>query len=538
MSNSIDSSFQNAIPGSFTATAQSLDITSSNGSTQLIQVSGTWTGSLLVQGSNDDINFFTVFALNEVDKKLSTSITVNGAYSANTTGFQYFRLRSNGTWTGTANVIVYGSDSSSLIQTQSVLRDVLGNPIGSTNNRLNVDVKISKDNGQVDTTSRIRTVLPVELFSYYFSNTAHPLRFNTTNFNGGTGTTSLILTKAAVDVTNSLGSNHKINFTTKKYVRYSPGQTHRMTIAARIGSPAAGVEKRWGMFTEFNGFYFRQTSTGLAVVVRRGGAGDPVTETVITQANFNRDKVDGTGTSGLNLNTDTHGIYFIEWDWHGAGVIKFGIIYRHEPLYLHEFEFDFAQADTSTRSPGLPINVEVKNTSTQTVAPFIRYSACSIYRDGFGSLQPEYSFVASRGVNSRTVSNAALSPLISIRPKLLFNGVLARISLVPKNLQVQTSDNDLYIQVTLNSTLTGATFASVDNNSNAEFDIAATALTGGFIIWEGYLSPNQGSIFADLEKWELNVSYDLLTADILTVSARSLGNNNATRASIKWDEFQ
>jgi hypothetical protein len=428
-----------------------------------------------------------------------------------------------------STVKIVGSDETGVEQT----------PVKSTSEgRLLADVKLTKNNGQVDTAGRIRTVLPVEIFSYYFSHTAHPLRFNTTNFNSATGSVALDNANGTADLTNSLSANHKVNFSTRKYIRYTPGQTHKITIAARIGSPATGVEKRWGIFTEFNGFFFRQTSSGLSVVIRRGGAGDPITETTITQANFNRDKLDGSGASGLNLNTDNHGIYIIEWDWHGAGVIKFGIVYRHEVVYCHEFEYDFTQQSPSIRSPSLPINIEILNTLTQTVAPSISIAACSAYRDGFGSLLPTYSFAASRGASSVTVGSGALIPLISIRPKLSFNGLLARIALVPKLVQVQTTSNDLYVQVLYNTTLTGATFNSVDVNSNAEFDIAATAYTGGTVIWEGYLSISRGEIIADLEKWELNVSYLNNQAETLTVVARSLGNNNATRASIKWEEYQ
>lgn len=412
--------------------------------------------------------------------------------------------------------------------------------------RILVDAKLTKDNGQVDTQGRIRTTLPVEIFSYYFAHTPHDLKFNLTNFNSGTGSFSLNLPKGTIDVSNSLDNTHKVNFTTKKYMRYSPGQTHKITIAAAIGQAQTNVEKRWGLFTEFNGFFFKQTSSGFFVCRRTGGAGSPVVETSIAQADFNRDKLDGTGASGLNLNLANHGIYFIEWDWHGAGVIKFGVVYAHELVYCHELEFDFTQLGPSIRSPSMPINVEINNVGTLTTAPTISIAAVSAYKDGADKVVPNYAFSASRGTSAVTVPSNALRPLISIRPKTSFNGLLARVSLVPEELQVLSATNNLFVQVVLNGTLTGANFQSVNQYSNAERDITATAITGGVVVWEGYVSAGTslltgevaGSVVGSMETWELNVSYNLQVPDTLTIVAQSLGNNNTTYASIKWKEYQ
>lgn len=408
-----------------------------------------------------------------------------------------------------------------------------------------VSVKHSKENSQVDTSGRLRTTLPIELLSYYFANTDHNLKFSTTQAGGSTGTVTLTLNKGSVTVSNSTGNGHKLNFSTKKYVRYTPGQTHKSTIALRVGVGKTNVEKRWGMFTEFNGFFFKQTSTGLSVVIREGGAGDPVSEVTVDQANWNIDKLDGTGPSGLNLNPDNHGIYIIEWDWHGAGSVKFGVKYDREIVYCHQALYDFQQTDTSIRSPGLPVNIEIKNVGAVTGNTDVLISALSVYKDGESRVTPNYGFSTSNGTTGRLVTNGGLLPVLSIRPKLSFKGILARVGLQATHLEVLSSSNNIYVQVILNGTLTGAAFASVNPESNAERDISATVITGGTIIWEGYIATGAITAATDsdngqgpLEIWQLDVNYAGTVADTLTVACRSLGNNSDTFVGLRWVEFQ
>lgn len=442
--------------------------------------------------------------------------------------------------------ITDSNSSDQFYNTTVTLRDANNENFGTEQNRIYVDTKLTKDSGHVDTSGRIRTALPIELMSYYFSNTSHSLKMNTA-VNAGTGTVALTLNKGSVTITNTLGAADKINFSTKKYARHTPGQTHRTTIAGRIGLPKANVEKRWGMFTEFNGFFFKQTASGLSVVIRDGGAGDPVVETEIAQANWNRDKLDGTGASLFNLNPDHSGIWVVEWDWHGSGVIKFGIVYEHEVLYCHEFEFDFVQTDTSIRSPSLPINIEIKNTGIAASNTSILISAVSLYKDGEREIKSEYSFSASRNVNSATVGNGAERPLIALRPKSNFNGILARIGIVPSEVSITSLSHPIYVRVVLNpTTITGASWTSANSQSNAEFDVSATSITGGITIWEGYVAAGTSLLGGDvpgvrdglLGLWELNFNYPGTIPDSLVVLGRSLVNNTSSFAAIRWLEFQ
>lgn len=140
--------FQKVITGSFTAVSQALDITSPNQSTSLIQISGTWVGTLNVEGSNDGTTYYALLALNSSNYLPIASITADGLYVACTNGFQFVRVRSSAWTSGTANVSVYGSDAASLITSNALIRGGSdGTIIGNVTDRLKITSIPIADNG-------------------------------------------------------------------------------------------------------------------------------------------------------------------------------------------------------------------------------------------------------------------------------------------------------------------------------------------------------------------------------------------------------
>lgn len=136
MSNGLDSSFQKVITGSIAVLNDTVDLLSPNSATTIIQILGTWSGTLVIEGSNDGSNYVTLQIFNENSRTLATSITANGSYISSTNGYQFYRIRASAWTSGTASIYGYGSDSVSNINSQSILRDSLGNLIGSSNSVL------------------------------------------------------------------------------------------------------------------------------------------------------------------------------------------------------------------------------------------------------------------------------------------------------------------------------------------------------------------------------------------------------------------
>lgn len=129
----VDSQYQKPIMGTITTVNQTVDLTSPNSATSIVEITGTWVGTIIVEGSNDGTTFYTVTSLNRATNTLVTAITTSGAYDANTNGFQFLQVRSSAWTSGSAVISVYGSDAASLINVEIVQGTVNVNLLGLNN---------------------------------------------------------------------------------------------------------------------------------------------------------------------------------------------------------------------------------------------------------------------------------------------------------------------------------------------------------------------------------------------------------------------
>lgn len=131
------SEFQQPISGSLSALDETIDITGPNSGTSIIQVTGTWSGSIVLEGSNDNSNWNSFYTLSNSSKLFVSSIDSNGLFTGPSNGFQFLRLRASAWTSGTANLNVYGSDAASLISTDSQIRGSSdGKLVGNVENNL------------------------------------------------------------------------------------------------------------------------------------------------------------------------------------------------------------------------------------------------------------------------------------------------------------------------------------------------------------------------------------------------------------------
>lgn len=92
-------------------------------------------------------------------------------------------------------------------------------------------------------------------------------------------------------------------------------------------------------------------------------------------------------------------------------------------------------------------------------------------------------FAATTGPTLVSNTTASLTPLMSIRPKVAATGVTFTF----RNMDFLSNGNLSHYQLLLNATLTGASFVNVDAASNAQYDVSATAYTGGRLLDAGYI---------------------------------------------------
>lgn len=117
-------SIQTAQNIAMNSTANAVTVISTGGvSTATVQVTGTWTGTIIFEGSVDGgTNYFSnpMFAINSTGVFVTTA-TANGQWQGDIAGFSHFRVRCSITGTGTAVVSIRASSGTAAVGFDSPL---------------------------------------------------------------------------------------------------------------------------------------------------------------------------------------------------------------------------------------------------------------------------------------------------------------------------------------------------------------------------------------------------------------------------------
>ena len=85
-----------------------------------------------------------------------------------------------------------------------------------------------------------------------------------------------------------------------------------------------------------------------------------VIELRIPQSQWNLDKLDGTGPSGMTLDITKMQMWFIDYSWYGAGTIRYGVRdNKGQVIYCHRITHGNSQVEAYMRSGNLPARYEV-----------------------------------------------------------------------------------------------------------------------------------------------------------------------------------
>jgi hypothetical protein len=299
-----------------------------------------------------------------------------------------------------------------------------------------------------------------------------------------------------------------------------------------MGDAKANVRHRVGYFDANDGVFFEQTGAGLSVVQRSFTSGSPV-DMPVPQASWNLDPLDGSGPSGITLDTSKFQIFSITLSW--GGEVRMGLLIAGQSIEVHRFDNSNMDATIWASKGSLPVRHEIENTAATASTTDLKQIALAVFSEG--SID-QLGLLASAdiGTTTRSIGAGASLPMISIRLK----STHARGIIVPNAFGAsQTSVKNMRYQLVLGGTLTGASFASV--SSAVERDIAATALSGGRVLQAGYIPASAvgGGATSLLARSSLWASSDFSgVSDILTLMMHNLDAGSLTAlASMQWKEI-
>lgn len=398
-------------------------------------------------------------------------------------------------------------------------------------------ITITPSQDSRDAFERLRVSEPVNLFDSQFTYDINPFLWVTSTSGGGT----VVVTTAQASATLQVGTaNGDVAILqSKRYHRYQPGKSQQILMSGIMGALKANVTQRLGYFDANNGLFFQQDGSNLSVVLRSNTSGS-VVDTVVTQSNWNLDKLDGTGPSGLTLDTSKSQLYLIDFQWLGSGRIRWGVFFAGRPVYVH-----IAPAANSlstgpyTQTANLPVRYELRNTAVSASSTTLLATCQSVNSEGGQEFPPGITFSANTGTTGKSVTTRV--PVLSIAPKVTFNGVTNRGQIKLDVMDLLAGANAILWELVYNGTLTGASFSSVNSESITNFDTAATAISGGTVIDSGYVASGGGasrsSETEDLSaRLSLSLDFAGTTPDTLTLVATSFGAATLVNVAITWAE--
>lgn len=356
-----------------------------------------------------------------------------------------------------------------------------------------IDVEYSKYSGSVNNLGYFKTSNTIEQFSQKARYDAgNEFWVTTENTNGTIGYNSNS-TQRTISI--SSGATDQLGIQTKQSFVYLSGNVHRFT-SAIYHDLQTNCSVDWGIFDSENGAFFRLTKTvsGFNFYCgRRSKATGSVVDTLVLQSNFNIDKMDGTGPSGITLDFSKIQMLHIEFSWYGGGGIIYGVEIDRKIIYFHWESAGNHLPEPIFGQPDLPVRYHIHNSQATTGTSTVYIGGIFVGVDG--------SFEARKG-KARSLVNEQISVtqgntfvLCSIRPRINFKGQINR-GYIKLNEIFLYGTADGYYYVSLNPTASNTpTWTNVNTNESIiEYSTNYTITTNdGINLYGGAISSQRES---------------------------------------------
>jgi hypothetical protein len=430
-------------------------------------------------------------------------------------------------WTITGTVAI-----SSLPEVE--IKNDSGNPVpisGTVNATLTGTAAVTLGAAATDAFGRLRVSNPYTLFDgglRYFDNT-----YKWDQVDTGSVTSTFLPNESSI-LMNATGAGSAIR-QTKQVFSYQPGKSLLVLLTFVMNTPTAGVTQRAGYFGAENGVYFEVAGTTKNLVIRKytSGSVDDTTEK-FPQSLWNGDKLDGTGASGITLDVTKAQIFWTDIEWLGVGTVRCGFVVNGQFIVCHSFHHANILNKVYMTSATLPLRYELISTGPAATMRAI----CSTVMSEGGHSNRSFTRAIGTALTGKNLSHTVYRPLVCLRMKsTALDSIVVPTAFDVFGLQLAA----FAYRIILNPTLTDANWTSADTDSTVEYDISATALSGGKTITQGvFVGSNKGGS-AMVTSNEIDFSQQLGrtiagVSDIWCLAALATTNNDDAVGIVNWQE--
>jgi hypothetical protein len=396
---------------------------------------------------------------------------------------------------------------------------------------------------QTDAFGRLRVSNPFTLFDSF-----HRYQDNgkITQYTAGTASSVHDANAGSIVMTIGGASGDRIYRESNRVFAYQPGKSLLIFQTFCMAPATAGLRQRQGYFDTEQGVYLELAGSTLSLV-RRSSVSGSLLETRATQANWNIDRLDGTGPSGYTLDITKTQILWWDIEWLGVGSVRSGFVIEGKFIQTHTFHHanQAITAQSDTRLPYmatacLPVRVEFENTAATSVTSNYRIICTSVISEGGYELRGRPSN-ASHPISApyRLLVANTLYPILSIRLKSTRPGAIV----LPKTYSISVADAGNFRYHVINgATTTGGAWVSAGDSSSVEYNLGPTAYTGGSILETSYIiSTNQaagapsGAEFPFKFQLERNTFTNTMYEFLLVIESDAV--NTDVFAQINWEEI-
>ena len=395
----------------------------------------------------------------------------------------------------------------------------------------------------VDAFGRARMSEPITLFdsaNRYFDN-------GTTSFaNNAGGNTSFAANTSTLDMSVNTTSGSYVYRETNRVFAYQPGKSLQVLQTFVMNPAKAGLRQRVGYFGTENGFFLERTGASTVQFVKRSKATGVVVDTPITQANWNLDKMDGTGPSALTLNLDNPQIMYIDIEWLGVGSVRMGFIIDGKMIPCHTFHHanrSDAPKGAYMQTACLPLRYEIENTAGTASASTFKLTCATVISEGGYELRGRSRTVGTPITTPYAMATAGTYyPIASLRANTTNYAdaiaALRDISISP------VSTGFYHWKIVSGGTVNGGTWAATDSSSVIQYNVNATTFTatGSVDLASGFLaSTNQSNpsvqLAGDPFRFQLERNSFTSTPVPLTLLLTCNSATTTAYASLTWTEI-
>lgn len=431
---------------------------------------------------------------------------------------------------GTSGYLDYGSGI--------VVTTASGQPIEVTSSSSGV-VSVQGGGTGSDAFGRLRTAEAFTLFD-----SSHRYKDNglwsTSSGVGGAATFDANAGLVNLAVTTASGS--EIIRETTKVFPYQPGKSLLVMSTFVMESGKAGLRQRVGYYGASNGIYLEKNGINSPVFVERNSVTGSLTETSVSQSNWNEDKLDGTGPSGLTLNLNKAQILWMDIEWLGLGTVRVGFVINGRFIHCHSFHHANLITSTYITTASLPLRYEIKNTTATASSSTLKQVCSTVISEGGYEIRGLQQAIGTSITAPYSLTTAGTYyPVISIRLKS--TALDAVVVLSALSIMAAAGTANYSWRVIEAATTTGGTWVSAGTNSSVEYNLTGTSTSGGRVAAQGYFSAsNQALAPTDILRealFKFQLERDGLTSTPyeITLAVTASANTSTLHASLDWEEI-